>query len=527
MNHSQNSRKFLLGFVLSLLALGFGAGRALAIVVNTVADSGSGSLRVAINTANSDSVPTTITFDPTVFPAAAPATILLASQLPALAGPGDVIDGTGSGVILDGSALSGSEVGIRVRASDIAVIGLTIQNFPEQGIQVQPPGAAGGQSVTGVVISGNTIVNNQDGLRVSGQTGPGNIVQVDVLNNFLDLNRDDGIFVRGSNDRPAGGGNNGNTVDIVLDGNSIFRSEGVETGGTRTGDGIRIFGGSEDGSGNVVTAVISNNNVSFNIDDGIIVAGAGGNGAASDNQITAQIINNRVSGPVNGKSVPGLAAGIRIRGGNRGGTPTALRGARNEIEFLIQNNSVSNLRDAGIFVGAGLGQFHGVTGDIVANDVQKIGCKPKDDPLLCLRGAGINIVTGEGNNNPGLNNSLQDISVLDNNVTDSLADGILIELGPGTGHTLSINSVGGNTSSKNGGDGIYVGVGVAGTGNALISQNRTDRNGQDGIDINASGFVILNNSARRNTGNGICVANGNIDGGGNTASKNGGSDFCQ
>ena len=72
-----------------------------AIVVTTLANGGAGSLRAAITTANGDDVPTAITFDPLVFPAAAPATILLTSQLPALLEVGDTIDATGSGVIID------------------------------------------------------------------------------------------------------------------------------------------------------------------------------------------------------------------------------------------------------------------------------------------------------------------------------------------------------------------------------------------------------------------------------------------
>src|ERR1044071_2874716 len=72
-------------------------------VVNTLADSGPGTLRQAILDANSDGVATTITFDPTVFPPppALPGVILLTTALPNLTGAGDTIDGTGAGVVLD------------------------------------------------------------------------------------------------------------------------------------------------------------------------------------------------------------------------------------------------------------------------------------------------------------------------------------------------------------------------------------------------------------------------------------------
>src|SRR5262245_9387399 len=102
------------------------------IVVTTLANSGPGSLRQAIMDANSDGVATTITFDPVVFPPppALPGVILLqTTPLPTLTGiRGDTIDGTGAGVVLDGSALAGlGNVGLNVRGSNYTIRGLTVQ----------------------------------------------------------------------------------------------------------------------------------------------------------------------------------------------------------------------------------------------------------------------------------------------------------------------------------------------------------------------------------------------------------------
>jgi hypothetical protein len=73
--------RFPLALLLSFVILG--AAPVWAIVVTSTADSGAVSLREAITTANSDGVPTKITFDPAVFPPppALPGTITFLSRL--------------------------------------------------------------------------------------------------------------------------------------------------------------------------------------------------------------------------------------------------------------------------------------------------------------------------------------------------------------------------------------------------------------------------------------------------------------
>jgi hypothetical protein len=127
---------FHLALVFSFLVLG--AASSWAIVVTSTNNSGAGSLRQAIIDANADGVATLITFNLAVFPPppGAPGTIFLTSQLPALTGAGDTIDATGAGVVIDGSALVAPDRGITVRRSNITVRGLTVQNFPGDGIRV-------------------------------------------------------------------------------------------------------------------------------------------------------------------------------------------------------------------------------------------------------------------------------------------------------------------------------------------------------------------------------------------------------
>jgi hypothetical protein len=72
------------------------------LVVTTLADSGSGSLREAINTANANVGPTTITFNTAGSTVGISGTIVLTSTLPAI--DNDItIDGTGQSITVSGN----------------------------------------------------------------------------------------------------------------------------------------------------------------------------------------------------------------------------------------------------------------------------------------------------------------------------------------------------------------------------------------------------------------------------------------
>src|SRR5215510_1001428 len=144
------SSLFLLTAFILLMA---GASASWAIVVTNTNNSGAGSLRQVILDANADGVATTITFDPVVF---GPGTIFLTSQLPAMTGAGDTVDGSGAGVVIDGSAVPAGGIGLRIRRSNITVRSLKIQNFPSDGIRVDTEGPSA--VVTGILITTNTLI---------------------------------------------------------------------------------------------------------------------------------------------------------------------------------------------------------------------------------------------------------------------------------------------------------------------------------------------------------------------------------
>lgn len=147
------------------------ATQAATLTVNSAADSGPGSLRQALLDAD---ISDTITFEPTAFPLANPATISLLSPLPEIIANGLTIDGSGAGVILDGHLLTDAH-GVRIDADNVTVRSLHIVNFGWSGIRVY----SGSKSAT---IEGNVIGGNDDhGIRVEGS----GITGTHILSNFL------------------------------------------------------------------------------------------------------------------------------------------------------------------------------------------------------------------------------------------------------------------------------------------------------------------------------------------------------
>ena len=133
------------------------------IVVNSTADSGSGTLRQALLGTQSGDI---ITFDPTIFPPSAPATIYLTTSLPLISQGNLKIDASNGGVILDGSNIlsTGDWIsGLEINSDGNIVQGLQIVNFsPAAGIALR----SGAQNNT---IGGDRSVG-------SGPLGQGNLV---------------------------------------------------------------------------------------------------------------------------------------------------------------------------------------------------------------------------------------------------------------------------------------------------------------------------------------------------------------
>lgn len=132
-------------------------------VVTTAADSGPGSLRDMLSAAQDGD---TISFDPNVFPPAAPSVIQLISPLPALTQNDLTLDASRANVVLDGSALAGGPAdGLDITGSRNRILGLQIVSFPGNGIVLHGGARSnqiGGDPQTGSAPTGqgNLISNN-------------------------------------------------------------------------------------------------------------------------------------------------------------------------------------------------------------------------------------------------------------------------------------------------------------------------------------------------------------------------------
>lgn len=492
------------------------------LTVTNTSDSGPGSLRQAILDSRGDG-PTTITFDPNIMPA----TINVLSTLPSLIDRGDTIDGAGE-ITLNGVGLTTmSDHGLRIRASNVTITGLTVQNFGGSGIRIQSdptaPDPSSDQVLTGIIVSNNAVAKNLDGIVLAGgQTN--NRFEVTITGNTLTQNSSDGIVVNGSDNTGAGG----NVIDVIISNNSINGSAGNDS--ALAGDGIRVTGGLGTNVGNnVITALISDNLSRKNADEGIRIAGAGTGSSSSDNRIDATITGNISQS----NGIPNGGNGITVSGGPTITVPATTSG--NQVTFLADSNQSSNNTGNGIGIQGNAGSSHVVRGTISNNEFSG-----NSEFGIFLHGRGsfntldnidiqFNQITRNGDRGLVIfggdttntdNAKITSVLVNGNTVGNNGHHGIVADLGTGVGNFISFAGITDNVSSNNGAHGIIIAGGIDGNG-ASISGNRADRNrspNRDGININSTGYVLTGNRAEGNARFGIS-ASGNTDGGGNISRR--------
>lgn len=484
--------------LLVLCAAGCLAARGAIFTVTTVADSGDGSLRQAIQNVNAGSGSNSIVFN---ISGTKPFTIIPLTPLPGVSNV-VLIDGTtqpgftgGPVIAICGTNVSASQssdkVGLSLLAGFSTVRGLAVNGFGAQGLVLL--GASNviqgnyiGTDVSGMVAQGNSSegiwvrsagnliggTNAGDGNIISGNgdagiflnfNGTGTTIQGNVIGVGRDgasplANQNTGIAVKGSSTNLIGGTISG--ARNIISGNvssGIYLFEVGATGNVIEGNyiGTDISGGiNASNSGDGITL----NGVPGNVIRSNLISGNGLSGISLNNNTTSGnlIIGNRIGTDASGNSsLSNRVAGVYLSGavGNQiGGTNS---GAGNLIS--------GNAKDGVYLTGGATWNF--IQGNLIGLDITGGTSLHNGYNGISLSGAMSNLIGGS-------------VSAARNMISGNAYNGIEIYLSTDAGNTISGNYIGtgitGATAVANTWRGIYiqgcsniVGGATSGSGNVI------------------------------------------------------------
>ncbi len=500
------------------------------LLVTNVNDSGSGSLRAAIDAANSNPGTDKICFD---VPGSGPHTISPLSPLPPLREP-TLIDGTsepdfaGTPVIeLNGASAGALAKGLRIAGGDSIIQGLAINRFNGAGMFIEAGGdnvIAGnfiGTDVTGTIDLGNAqhglFVFNSSNNTIGGVSASArNVISGNTINGVS--------LVQSGSGTTTGNLLQGNRIGTDVSGTAdlgngfhgvrLFASSGNTIGGTAAGAGNVISGNGHSG---VTFVGSSTNNYVQGNRIGTDAAGSTQLGNAQEGVYLLDSSNNTVGGAAvgagnvisrNGKS------GVRMEGGansnlvagNLIGTNAAgtlnlgntqhgvfvLNSSSNEIGGNV--SGAGNVISANGLNGVSIVQAGGVsTGNVVSGN--SIGLNTTGTAALGNVFHGVRLYAVDNNTIGGTTASARNL------ISDNGQAGVKFEAGAND-NVIQGNRIGTDVSGTldrgNGRDGVWmegsstntVGGTAAGAGN-LISGN-----GRNGIlsSFNADGNIIQGNT---------------------------------
>jgi hypothetical protein len=232
-----------------------GLGRAATITVTNTHDSGAGSLRDAINSANSTpTVATTINFNLN-------GTITLGSALPTIVNtsPGSLtIDGSGQAITVDGASLyqifmvnSGATLNLRFLT---LAHGIVLGNEEGEGAGGAIFNEGGTLTVTNCTLLDNQSTGSAVGGSGAGLPGQGGAIWNDGMLSVTDSTFTDNQATGGAGVTPGVGGGDG-------DGGAIYNDDGTMTVTDSTFSGNFVTGGLGDGAaGGVASGGAINHN---------------------------------------------------------------------------------------------------------------------------------------------------------------------------------------------------------------------------------------------------------------------------
>lgn len=519
-----------------VLLVAAGAADAATFTVTNANDTGAGSLRQAITSANATTTPDIITFNVSQ---AGVVQINLQSGLPAISQP-LVIDGLsqsgGSGpplVRIDGASAGAGVSGLALSAPNCTLLncviqGLQITGFSGSGISVQSNAwtirlnyigndgsLARANAGSGVVVSGTGVVIGGPAVErnvISGNGANGILLSATAANigirgNYI------GLTASGASALPNG--SNGVRVLATagqIDIGGINQTEGNVISGN-TGDGIGLDTSSLNtrvranriGTTSTGTAAVPNGGAGINIGGG--AHQIGGNSIAARNQISGNAQIGMVIGNLTGivtvqgnyigsngagtAAIPNGAGGIRVL--STGGS-LVIGGANSNEGNLISGNSVY-----GISLDEGTSEV-----SVLGN---RIGTSADGNAALPNQGAGISV--------SGSNHTIG-VGAARNLISGNSGDGIDIS-GVATNTGVFGNYIGTNASGSaalgNGGSGIRVlsastgiriGDSASGLGN-LISGNLLRGLA---LDDTSNGVLIAGNGIGSNADGTAAIGNG-------------------
>ncbi len=531
------------------------------------------SLRGAIGLANTNtSIVDTIKFD---IPGAGPHTINVGSALPPITDP-VILDGTTEpdasctawppslAVVLNGGG--GAYHGLNISAGSSTVKGLVIQNFGNNGLDLNTTGSNIIQcNFIGTDVSGNIDVGNTlDGLQIF--HGANNIVGGTAATdrNLISGNDDEGLqiadgatgtIVQGNyigtnvNGTAAlGNGVDGIDTDINVAGTLIGGTTNVTVGGPCTGacnlisgnthDGITLF--NSPGAGNTVAGNFIGTDVTGKIDlgngdQGISIGGSANNTIGGTSPQARNLIsgNNKDGIDISGAASTGNKIQGNYIGTNISGTAPITNGASG---ILIETTATNNIIGGTIGVTSG-GPCTGVCNLISGNGNRGILIKDVGTNGTTIQG---NYIGTTANGSGALGNvfaGVQNMNAVTTVGGTTAAAGNLIahnhrgirNQGSKGVLTASFNTIFSNNPATFDGGGIdNINNGVLTVTNSTLSGNSAVNGG--GID-NAGTIYIINSTLSgntatangggiRNTGGTAYVINSTLSG--NTATANGG-----
>lgn len=509
-------------------------------MVSNLNDSGLGSLRAAIEAANSAAAGTATDITFTVH-----GTITLASALPAITGE-VTIDGTSAPTYVVGGAPvveinCDDYAGLQFSAgsADSELLGVAVDDASGNGVTLGADGITLNGDYIGLDLTGAADGNHGDGIFVSPDSsedliGLNSSGDSGVVANVISGNAGSGLVLSGATDNTVVanriGTNPAGSAAIANGGNGIWLTQGAsgnEVGGTdytdaattdqnnptgskgtvtpvfevpplgnlvsgNAGDGVLIDTGSRDNvlNGNFIGTTADGDAALGNSGDGVAIIGADGNSL-----VGCQFVNNPFVyyNVVSGNGLNGLlitdSDDTTVQGNFFGVGANNTTAVGNIDNGILVNGSSKDTVVGGVIPLGNVSSDNGQNGIEVAGAVSRFITFNTFGGLLAFKGAAPNgndglLITATGGHNDARTN------VFSGNTQNG------IELaGDATGVTVDPNIVGlttnGMAALPNGGDGVLIdgaahGNTIGGTVASVIPQNTFSSNDGYGLVITGS-----------------------------------------